>query len=82
MNFKDKELLIVTWGDAYANLQYYDDDPDRDWTPIIVKDVGWLCEENDETIVLCSALSENGNQRNLSVIPLVNVIDIEVVDFT
>jgi len=82
MNFKDDELLIVTWGDAYANLQYYEANPERDPSPMVIKDVGWLCEMNDETIVLASSTSETGSQRNLSVIPLVNVIKIEQVDFT
>ncbi len=82
MNFKDDELLIVTWGDAYASLQYYEPGRERDPSPMVIKDVGWLCEENDETIVICSALSETGSRRNLSVIPIVNIIDIEVVDFT
>jgi hypothetical protein len=48
---------------------------------MVMKDVGWFIEENDETIVLCRSISESGQQRNLSVIPLVNIIRIDVVDF-
>lgn len=81
MDFKDDELVIVTWGDAYASLSYYEPNVDRDVTPMIIKDVGWVCEENDETIVLCQSLSEKGSRRNLSVIPLVNIISIDVVEF-
>jgi hypothetical protein len=81
MNFKDKHLVIVTWGDAYANLAYYEPNRGQDLTPMVIKDVGWICEENDECIVLCGSVSETGSQRNLAVIPNVNVISIEEFDF-
>ena len=85
-NFKDKEfndkhLVIVTWGDAYANLSYYDTHGGQDTTPMISKDVGWICEENDDCIVLVSSVSETGSQRNMSVIPNCNIISIEELDF-
>lgn len=79
--FKDDCLVIVTWGDAYANLAYYEPDRDQDLTPMVIMDVGWVCEENDEVIVLCSSTSETGSMRNLSVIPQVNIISIEEVIF-
>ena len=78
----DMPLVIVTWGDAYANLAYYEGPEDRDTTPMLIKDLGWLCEDNGETVVLCSAISETGSKRNLSVIPNVNIVSIEEFDFT
>ncbi len=81
MEFEDKHLVIVTWGDAYSNLSYYDTHGKQDLTPMVIKDVGWICEENDECIVLCCSVAETGSQRNLSVIPNCNVISIEEICF-
>ncbi len=80
--FHEEHLCIVTWGDAYANLAYYEGPDKHDCSPMIIKDVGWIAEENDECIVLVSSLSETGSRRNMSVIPLVNIIKIEEIDFT
>lgn len=75
-NFKDGKLYVVTWGDAYGGaMTYYE--KDGDFTPMKMRNVGWVCEENDDTIVLCCSLSETGRQRDLVIIPWYNVISME-----
>ena len=74
---KEPILVIVTWGDAYERGGYYDSGGDH--TPLIVKDVGWICEENDETLVLCRSLTEVGQRKIMCIIPWVNVIRIEEI---
>ncbi len=75
---KEPTLVIVTWGDAYERSGYYDAVGDH--TPLIVKDVGWICEENDETLVLCRSLTEVGQRKVLCIIPWCNVIKIEELE--
>ena len=72
-------LVIVTWGDAWAKSGYYY--PEQENTPMVMTDVGWVCEENDEMIVLCRSMSETDQQRELSLIPWCNVISVEEVVF-
>ncbi len=73
---KELKLYIVKWGDAWASLNHYREDGDH--SPMVMEDVGWVLEETDETIVLCtSRCLDNDNKRNLSVIPWVNVISME-----
>ena len=76
---KEPTLCIVTWGDAWAMHGYYD--PEGDNTPAVMQDVGWIAEENDETIVLYRSRAMEGSEgkRQVSVIPLCNVIKIEEV---
>ena len=71
----DYKLYVVTWGDAWGGDIYYN--PQGDNTPIKMTNVGWLCEDNDETVVLCQSFSETGRRRDLVVIPHVNIISIE-----
>lgn len=76
---EDLKLCVIKWGDAWANHGYHD--ADRDYTPAVMVDIGWLVEENDETIVLCRSYSEDdGQKRNLTVIPWVNVMSYEVLE--
>ncbi len=72
-------LVIVTWGDAWSRSEYYD--KDNDFSPVVVVDVGWLCEENDETLVICKSYNENEDLRGLTIIPWCNVISAEEVVF-
>ncbi len=72
----EPKLYVVKWGDAWTSFNHYRDDADH--SPMVMVDVGWVAEENDETIVLCtSRCLQNDNQRNLSVIPWCNVISME-----
>ncbi len=77
VDIKEPMLVVVTWGDAYEHSGYYESVSDH--SPLIVKDVGWICEENDETIVLCRSISQSGQRRILSTIPWCNVIKIEEI---
>ena len=73
---KKGALIIVTWIDAWANHGYYYHG--NDYTPEAMQDVGWFMEENDETIVIARSRDlDDGSSRNLSVIPLVNVVSVE-----
>ncbi len=76
MKNEDQKIMIVKWGDAWARHGYYDQSEDH--APTVMVDIGWLCEENDETIVLCRSMCEDdGQKRQLSVIPWCNVISVE-----
>ena len=74
-SYYDYKLYVVTWFDSWSSPRYYDDDDDH--TPMIIRNVGWLCENNDETIVICQSYSETGNRRGLIVIPHINIVSIE-----
>lgn len=73
--FKDGKLYIVRWKDAWFRTDYYNEGDD--FTPMLIMDVGWVCEENEKTLVICGCLSETGEQRHITVIPWEYVIDIE-----
>lgn len=75
MNAYKYKLYVVTWGDAWGGDIYYRDAGDH--TPITMTNVGWLCESNDETIVLSASFSETERRRDLTIIPHVNIISIE-----
>ena len=70
------KLYVVTWGDAWGDGDMYYDERGSH-TPIVMTDVGWLCENTEETIVLCSTFSEAGLRRGVTCIPHVNIIKIE-----
>ncbi|KKN32971.1 hypothetical protein LCGC14_0808430 [marine sediment metagenome] len=74
---KEGVLVVVTWGDAYERSGYYEAAADH--SPLLIKDVGWVCEENDETIVLCRSLTEVGQRKILCVIPWCNIIKVEEI---
>ncbi len=76
MKNEDETIWIVKWGDAWARHGYYDQTDEH--SPVIMVDIGWFVEENDETIVLCRSICEDdGQRRALSVIPICNIISIE-----
>jgi len=75
MVFRERKLYVITWGDAWAKLGEYHSEGDH--TPMKLEDVGWVVEENEETICICTSRSEVGNERNLTVIPWYNVISME-----
>lgn len=71
-----KKLYIVTWIDAFATHGYYN--KDNSYEPIVMKDVGWVVDENEESIVLSrSHCPVEDDWRQLSVIPWVNVVSME-----
>jgi len=69
------KLYVIKWGDAWGTTNHYDEQGDL--SPMIMTDVGWVCEENAETIVLCRSRSETGRCRDLVIIPWYNIIDME-----
>ena len=71
-----KRLMVVKWKDAWSSsVTYYNED--NDFSPIVTVDVGFLMEENDETIVLCSQLCEENRNRHIMVIPWEFIISME-----
>ena len=75
---KEGVLVVVTWGDAWARADFYE--RGLDYTPMVVKNVGWVCEENDKTIVLYNSINQSGFERGLTIIPWCNVIKIEELE--
>ncbi len=70
------KLYVVTWLDAWSNTSsYYKDD--GDYSPMEMVDVGYMMEENDETLVLCSQLTKDGGARHHMVIPWEYIVKIE-----
>lgn len=75
---KEPKIMVVKWADAWGSMQYYN--KKHDYTPMIMTDVGFLCEENDESIVLCMSWSEDDDsKRHLTVIPWEFVVSVEVL---
>lgn len=72
----ENPIVIVKWSDAFFRQgSYYGND--KDYTPYILESVGYLMEQNEETVVLCSDYSpEDECYRHIASIPLVNVISI------
>ena len=71
------KLYIVRWEDAWGNgSAYYKEG--NDYTPVNMLDVGWVMEENNETIVLCSChCPDDGEYRHVKVIPWKYVVSME-----
>ena len=62
------KLLIITWDDAWSNAAgYYD--TTYTYKPISCVEVGWLVEDNDEGMVLCTSMSEQVGYRKETFIP-------------
>lgn len=75
MSAYQRKLYVVTWGDAWGGDIYYR--PEGDHSPMVMTNVGWLCESNDKTVVLSASFAESGKMRDLTIIPHVNIINIE-----
>ena len=73
---EEPKIYVVRWMDAWASLNTYHDDHGN-YTPMVMKDIGFVCEMNDESIVLAQSVSESGALRNLTVIPWEFVIDMK-----
>jgi len=74
--YYDKKLYVVTWKDAWSNsMTYYNED--KSWSPLEVINVGFVMEENDETIVLCSQITPEDSNRHTMVIPWEFIISME-----
>ena len=71
------KLFIVKWDDAWASVgAYYKEG--RDYTPMLMCDVGWVVEENDDTIVLATSYDKDGDQyRNVCIIPWDMIVSME-----
>ena len=74
-NEEKKPLYTVKWADAWASHDYYGEH--SSYGPVIMEDVGWVVEENDETIVLGRSRSPTGAYRQLSTIPWDMVVSME-----
>lgn len=74
-----KPIVIVRWGDAWSNNGRYYTEGD-DFTPIEVRSVGYLMEQNDETLVVCSDYFDSDEYRKVTSIPIVNIIEIIELD--
>lgn len=73
---KDRILYEITWMDAWAAMSSYYKEGDE-YGPLHCVDVGYLMEENEETVVIASSLSEGGIARHVSVFPWEFVIKVE-----
>ena len=70
-------IYEVTWFDAWGNGPGYYQKGD-DYTPMTMRDIGYVVEENDETLVLCSGMCTDDNRyRHLHIIPWDYIVNIE-----
>ena len=70
------KIYLVRWDDAWSNGNgYYRED--SDYTPMQMTEIGFVCEENDDTLVLASGWAEDESLRHISVIPWEYIISIE-----
>ena len=75
-NMPDYKLYEVTWMDAWhSGVRYYHEGDD--YAPLICKDVGYVVEENDETIVMASSISDDGSPRHINVLPWKFILHME-----
>ena len=72
---KKGKSYLVEWFDAWGNGNYYKEG--NDYTPVVICNIGFLCEENDETLVLSSSISEDDAQRSVFVVPWEYIIKVE-----
>lgn len=72
---KTRRIFEVKWADAWGTQGYYR--KGNDYTPIIMTDIGYLCEQNEDTIVICMSYAEDETERHLSVTPWEFVISME-----
>ncbi len=76
---EEPKLALVRWIDAFANHNYYHEG--TDYTPVVMEDVGWVVEEDDESIVLCrSRCLEEESYRGIASIPIVNIQEVWYYD--
>jgi len=76
---KLKPIVLVRWGDAWANNGRYYDESD-DYEPIEMRSLGFLMQQTDTVVVLCTDNADDGAYRKLSSIPVVNIIEIIYID--
>jgi len=70
-----KPIVLVRWGDAWINsCRYYVEG--EDFEPVEMRTLGFLMEETDTALVVCSDNTEGGSYRHLVSIPMVNIIEI------
>lgn len=70
------KTYLVRWNDAWRGSSgYYRED--GDYTPMQIMDIGFVCEENEDTLVIASCYAEDESKRHLSVIPWEYIISIE-----
>ena len=55
----DRPLILLTWRDAWCGQAAYD--PDHAYTSLETQDIGWLVEENDDGVVMCSSRCASNN---------------------
>lgn len=72
---KEPKIMVVKWADAWSIGGYYKETNDH--TPLLVTDIGFVCEENDDCIVLCMSVDENDSRRHLVIIPWEYIISME-----
>lgn len=69
------KIYLVRWDDAFGNQGYYH--KNNDYTPMQITDIGFVCEENDDTLVLASCWAEDESLRHITVIPWEYIVSIE-----
>lgn len=71
------KIYVVHWRDAWRNQSYYGEE--NDYTALDVVDVGFLMEENDDTVVLASSIEMDKvhSGRHMSVIPWEYIVSME-----
>ena len=78
------KIVLVEWLDAYHESGYFDiHKAETSFKPIKLQEVGWLVVNDTERVVLAQEqCPEDGNYRNLQVIPKAVVVTIKDLTYT
>ena len=75
----NQKIYLVRWIDAWAggSSSYYRQG--NDYTGLDVYDIGFVMEENDDTLVLCSSVESDAVDagRSIACIPWEYIVSIE-----
>ena len=70
------KLIEITWSDAWSSSDYYKEGEDN--TSFNMKDVGYLCEDNGDCVVIASCwCTDDDRLRHVKGIPWVNILKYE-----
>ena len=70
-----KPIYLVHWNDAWSTQSYYS--KGNDYTSYKSCSIGFMVEENDDTIVISQTSGEDKQERNLLIIPWEYIESIE-----
>lgn len=78
MNMKLGDIIEVTWEDAWSNSHGYAD-PEHEYKPLIIKDVGYFIQENEHGVTMVRSKGKQSKYRGETFTPWAMITGIEVL---